>query len=59
MKNMDKELFEVFWKIPGFSNKNGSDLEQTHIEASLTLSHDPIYVREHEATNEFLSNFEH
>ena len=29
------------------------------MEASFTLRDDPIHVRKHEATNEFLSNFEH
>ena len=33
---------------------NGTDLEQTHMEASLTLRDDPINVREHEATNNSL-----
>ena len=46
-------------KIPGLNNQNGTDLEQTHMEASLTLCDDPIHVREQEATNEFLSNIEH
>ena len=58
MKNMDKELVQVFWKIPGLSNQNKTNLEQTHLEASLTLRDDPIHVREHETTNESLSNLE-
>ena len=57
MKNMKKELVKGFWKIPGLSNQNGTDLEQTDMEASLTLRDDPFHVQENEATHGFLSKF--
>ena len=43
MKNMDKKLVKVFWTISGLSNRNGTDLKQTDMEASWPLSYSWSY----------------